>query len=441
MPKTKKSKSKKGAKKSSKQATITIQGKGKYSMKSVGRALAKGVKGANRVASSGAFGPEVQMVSKALGALSGRLSGSGAYSNSPVNCNSLFPHLSASRPPVFGQGAGGCVSMVHREYLGDFFSGTGTPTAFTSQTFGLNPGLTASFPFLSQIASNFDSYRFLGLVFEYKTTSGMVSGSNQALGTVAMACQYNVYDAPFINKFQLDNYEGAISCAPFEDAMLGIECKPSLLVAEHLYTRTGPILNGTDQRLYDVGVVTLASQGVQNAGVNLGEIWVSYHVELYQPKLYTGIGLNQIVFNSYASNGTQTGAAPYQNLTVDSASQLLMAPTTNWVYFPANTPNGVYMVTYSARGASTACSAGTLGFQNCSLYLSSNVGGTTGRWVTSSTAATFTDVFFIRVDVYGSPLVAGWNVVGAAIPTGLAQVELAVVLMPFDLYSSMNSWS
>jgi len=321
--------------------------------------------------------------------------------------------------------------MVHREYIGDLYSGTGSPSNYTATTFSINPGLTATFPFLSQIAQNFDSYKFLGLVFEFKTTSGMVSGSNQSLGTVALACQYNVYDPPFINKFQLENYEGAISCAPYENAILGVECKPSLLVAEHLYTRIGAIQSGTDQRLYDVGTVTVATQGVQSASSNLGELWVSYHVELYQPKLFTALGLGSMFFSAHCTSGP-TGALPFLGMATDPASTLGITLTNNTVFFPLTAPNGIYQITYLVSGASTSLTSFTYGYTNITQWVDPRSGGS-GNWGNSVTEAYFMSVLYVQLETFDKGLQGSVQFNSGAIPNGLTNALVSVIQLPYDL--------
>jgi len=421
----------KGNHRKSKSKKNRIVGSGKFTLKNAGRSLVKGAKIANRVASTGAFGPQAQTLSRMITGLSSKLKGSGAYSSVPVNCNSLFPHSSTQAPPSFSSSTTGCVTMVHREYIGDLYSGTGSPSNYTATTFSINPGLDATFPFLSQIAQNFDSYKFLGLVFEFKTTSGMVSGSNQSLGTVALACQYNVYDPPFINKFQLENYEGAISCAPYENAILGVECKPSLLVAEHLYTRIGAIQSGTDQRLYDVGTVTVATQGVQSASSNLGELWVSYHVELYQPKLFATLGLGATFFSANCTTGP-TGALPFLGMATDPSSTLGITLTNNTIFFPLTAPDGIYQCTYIATGATTSLTAFTYGYTNITQWVDPRSAGS-GNLGNSVTASETISVLYVQLETFGKGLQGSVQFNSGAIPTSISHALISVIQLPYDL--------
>ena len=59
-----------------------------------------------------------------------------------------------------------------------------------------------------------------------------------------------------------------------------------------LYVR--PTLNvpsGSDRRLYDFGNFQIATIGLQGTSVNVGELWVTYEIELFKPKVITEDGL------------------------------------------------------------------------------------------------------------------------------------------------------
>jgi len=63
---------------------------------------------------------------------------------------------------------GDCL-IAHREYIQDITAATGSPSTFQATQFALNPGQVATFPWLSNVAKNFESYRFKKLRFHYET--------------------------------------------------------------------------------------------------------------------------------------------------------------------------------------------------------------------------------------------------------------------------------
>jgi len=199
-----------------------------------------------------------------------------------VGSNSLM-RGGMSPPMITNSISNGAVIIRHREYLRDIFNSTN----FSAIEFDLNPGLTASFPWLSQIAASFAQYRFRGLVFEFKTTSSdtvLSSSASTSLGTVVLATQYNALDSPFTNKFEMENWEYSVSTKPSLSVLHPVECAKSQTPVSLLWTRTG--VKEGDERLYDLGNFVIATVGMQGtAGTSsIGELWVSYEIELYKPQ-------------------------------------------------------------------------------------------------------------------------------------------------------------
>lgn len=163
---------------------------------------------------------------------------------------------------------------------------------FENRTFQINPGIAGSFPFLSQIANNFELYEFEGLMFQYKPTSGEFGSSNSnALGKVIMATNYDPDAVEFGNAIQMENYDYAVSCKPSSGAVHGVECAPNQRTTKLMYTRSGTSVK--DKVFTDIGTFQLATEGIP-AGVAgevlVGELWVTYTVKLSRARLYDSIG-------------------------------------------------------------------------------------------------------------------------------------------------------
>jgi len=198
----------------------------------------------------------------------------------------------------------GGMIVSHREYIGDINSNV----AFTPQTFALNPGLGQLFPWLSSLAQNFEEYEFRGVVLEYKSMSSDLNTASTTsnLGTVVMCTQYNPLDTVFPDKRTMENYQFACSGKPSEHIIHPIECKRGQNVDTHLYIRTGNALgNDADLRLYDLGNFTIATQGMPSAfsGSSIGELWISYEVEFFKPKLTSTLGLTNNADLIRSTNG------------------------------------------------------------------------------------------------------------------------------------------
>jgi hypothetical protein len=227
-----------------------------------------------------------------------KIFGSGSYTmqNSCWDAKQQVPIMHSANESVV---------IRHREYIADI-SMNGAP--FTLATYNINPGLSTTFPYLSAVASNFQQYKFRGLVFEYKSTSAtaLVSGTNTAMGSVMLAAQYRSDAATFVNKTQLLNEMWSVDTVPSSNTVLPIECDPTETVLNHQYIRTGSLSTG-DIKMFDLALLSVATVGGQSGQTNIvGELWVSYEVELLKPALSTGLSTQFFA----ATSTTATSSAP-----------------------------------------------------------------------------------------------------------------------------------
>jgi len=231
-----------------------------------------------------------------LGSLIGRITGMGDYK---VAKNTL---MTDNGPPMFNHEKG--LRIRHRECLGDVVSSVN----FAITAYPINPGLQGTFPWLSTVAKSFESYQFHGLIFEFKSTSAdALNSTNTALGTMALSTEYNVQRPNFADKTAMEDYEFTTSCAPSVSMIHPVECKPRLRVLARQYIRTTDLTVANDSILdYDMGRTQLASVGVQQAST-VGELWVSYDVELFIPRLNNTTGANANVACHLSTNGQNTG--------------------------------------------------------------------------------------------------------------------------------------
>lgn len=266
-----------------------------------------------------------------------KIFGWGAYS---VKQNSLWDGTLARQVPHM-QSNMESVVFRHREYIGDVSSSI----TFASKVFNVNPGLDDTFPYLAAIARNFQQYRFRGLIFEFKSTSAnALNSTNTALGTVALAMQYQSDCADFVNKNQLLNEMWSVDGKPSENVILPVECDPTLTTLPLLYTRSGNRPTGSDLKMYDMGKVTIATVGSQAASV-IGELWVSYEVELQKPQLYAGLAMGS---ETAHFSLVPTSAAPLaaSAIYLDYIGLTISGGTT--IVFPTSC-QGKYMITYHCK--------------------------------------------------------------------------------------------
>lgn len=174
----------------------------------------------------------------------------------------------------------GVVLLKHREFLGVVNSSVD----FEVQTYELNPGLDRTFPWAAGIANQFQQYKIRSMCWEFVSTSAtsLVSGTNTALGQIAMATQYDSVVPEFSNLADMLNSQWATSTKISSNLMHPIECERGQTTSMPQYVRNAPPPPGADIRLYDLGRTTIATYGAQ-ASNQVGQIWISYVIELYKP--------------------------------------------------------------------------------------------------------------------------------------------------------------
>jgi hypothetical protein len=235
---------------------------------------------------------------RSLGAAISKWLGAGDYE---VRVNSLVKGSPAI--PMMHQ-TGQSIVVRHKELLGDVIGGATGATFNVGSKYYLNPGLASSFPWLSSIAQQYQEYSWKGIVFHFVSTSGQsVASTNTSLGSIMLHTDYRVTAPTPTNKQELLNEYFASDAKPSESFCHPIECDPKENPYNVQYVRSGAVPSGEDPKTYDLGVVNVATQGLPSDTLNVGELWVSYEVELKKPQLTGGVTLGAHWSNS-AGDGT-----------------------------------------------------------------------------------------------------------------------------------------
>ena len=333
------------------------RGSGKYNF---GKAMSK--------FGAGKFGQQLQeaFTNKVTG--QGMYTGAGDYTES----NNLISSKSSQSiiPDFSGDVAEAVVRVSRKEYVSEIYApapdpDTGIIAPFVLQSYQINPGLEKTFPWLSQIAQNYDEYEIQQLIFTFRSTTTESNNSvNGQVGTVIMATNYNAAAPVFQDKVTMMEYDSSMSGRVTESLLHGVECDPDLLSgSDGKYIRSNPIVANQDLKTYDHGKFQIALANIPDglANYSLGELWVSYTVVLRKPKFFValGLGISKDIFVSYGALTTTNwmgqastpGAEAYlrgqQNnigcRLVNSALSIVDAPYT--ITFPANYAGHVRVMT------------------------------------------------------------------------------------------------
>jgi hypothetical protein len=168
----------------------------------------------------------------------------------------------------------GDVIIEHCEFIADLKGSVN----FATVPFPINPGQTVSFPWLSQIAPNYESYKFEYLDFEYQNTVG-----SQTPGLVMLGADYDASDPAPVDKTQFAAYQDYTREVPWK-GFTQHNRKENLNKRKSYYVRTGATPANADVKLYDVGNLFVGTQGMSDDS-NVGEIYVRYKIRFMTPQI------------------------------------------------------------------------------------------------------------------------------------------------------------
>lgn len=212
------------------------------------------------------------------------------------------------------------------EYISDIFV-PNDPGNFHNRGYAINPGLTGTFPWLAQVAANFSEYELVQCMLEYRPVVSKFSSSGQ-MGTIMLASNVNSAEPIFTSKREMIAHNGCEPTSIAGPSFVGIECDPRKNGGSRSrFVRAGAVPGGQDQKTYDMGMIQIATQGIDPlafaVGSQLGMLYVHYKVILRKPRLYDALGKSQSsdifvaggnLSNNYMLLGTQPKAGNFNSL-------------------------------------------------------------------------------------------------------------------------------
>jgi hypothetical protein len=183
-------------------------------------------------------------------------------------------------------------AVSHRELVATI-SGN---TTFGTQDFSLNPGLAATFPWLSSIAPSFEQYCFKRLRFHYVTRC-----ATSYVGSVLLAPEYDALDSAPTSEVLTAMMAGAKEDVPWRDQVIDFNVRDMFPLGPRKFIRTSALSGSADLKTYDAGQLFVGKAGCADTS-NIGKLWVEYDVELHIPQ------------NPNASTSVSVGAALAYNV-------------------------------------------------------------------------------------------------------------------------------
>lgn len=282
----------------------------------------------------------------------------GGPSGGDVEMNDLFMPRNQRLISIDNTNNRGDFVFTHTEFIQNVVveaTGVGY-TPFQVQSFGLNPGLEGTFPFLSQLATNFELFQFIGLAFQYKPSYGE-GGSNQ-LGKVLMCTNYDADSMPFTNSQAMANYQWCTPMKPSVGGLHGVETAPPdkpqgpLMYVRRDADSPGPAPAGQKPRIEtDLGRLNIATEGIPSSAegpIPIGELWVSYTIRLSRASLQStqkALEVNNFTANHVMPILSWTPTASYYGAE-NSLPITMSSPAVDTIRFtfPRNVVAGRYLI-------------------------------------------------------------------------------------------------
>jgi hypothetical protein len=184
----------------------------------------------------------------------------------------------------------------------------------------INPGLQETFPWLSRVANNYQQYSIRGMVYQYVPTSGSaVSSTNNALGSVMLQTSYRSTDDAPTSKIELLNEYWSSEAVPNEPFCHPIECDPKENPFQIHYVRGHALPSDENQLMYDVGKTFLCVSGQQADDIVLGDLWVTYEIELKKPIISSDVTVDNAYYTLYDNSASPTFANIFPSTAVTTS--------------------------------------------------------------------------------------------------------------------------
>lgn len=256
----------------------------------------------------------------------------------------------STRPRISQRGVSG-TRVSHRELVAVSIPGS---TNFTIQaTFSLNPGLSTSFPWLSQIAQNYEMYTVHRISYEWVPIA-----PTSTRGDIIIAPDYDANDDPPLNEIAMANDFNAATFATWVVQSVPLNRKLLMGLGPKKYVR-GSSVSG-DLKTYDVGTVFIATNNFLDTSP-AGKVFVSYDVEFFGPvtefvlrPIPKATSLYQNSIDIALASGTDS------NFLWDvrrSDPLRIGTPSGAGIFTP---PKGNYLIVFSCLPVSTTATTGTL---------------------------------------------------------------------------------
>lgn len=235
------------------------------------------------------------------------------------------------------------VRIRHREFLSTI---SGAVAFSVASSVVIQPGLSASFPWLATQAVGWEQYRFHKLCYEYISRSAATRD-----GTILLAPDYDVLDAAPATELVAASYRDSMEDSSWQNVNCYLDVDAMFGVGPRKYVRASAVA-GADMKTYDCGTMHVCVVGQADSSA-IGKLWVDYDVEFFVPQTnQSGVASNPsqfAQFNLSANQSLTTATAATlgfdetvtNNLSITNSTGVFTLPLGNWeIYVEASGSGG-----------------------------------------------------------------------------------------------------
>lgn len=204
--------------------------------------------------------------------------------------------------PIERVGRNGSRSIRFKEFVQDISGSVG----FGVSSFAVQPGVATLFAWLSGQAGYYQEYRVKRLRFCFDTEK-----SSATSGKVMFAFSPDAADSAPVNKQEMLEYGQKAKGVPWVPFEFEVDTSTEAF-GRSRYIRTGGLAANLDIKMYDIGILFVATQGMADTTA-VGELYVEYDIELMVPVVSTAALAKAVSLQIAGVSPSQTsvfGTAP-----------------------------------------------------------------------------------------------------------------------------------
>ncbi len=187
-----------------------------------------------------------------------------------------------NRAPVIRNNNRG-ITVSHREFIQNIGGGSSSEVWNIAVNKILSPGYASVFPWLNNIATNYESYRFTKFAIHYIPTCPTTTDGN-----LQFVFDFDLTDEPPSTELDMLNYKGAVVTTPYNEFIHNLTSAESNKLFKNRFVTSNEFPEG-ELNQFAFARLMIAYSGTEIAATTVGKLFFDYTVQLQTPIAKGGI--------------------------------------------------------------------------------------------------------------------------------------------------------